>query len=348
MARFAVNASVLKQHGREMYCFVMNSARLRQICYVTPRSQDNPEEIQRILDEPRAHEIGEYIKKPTSLLPNAIVVSLTQDVRIEGTATDDMKIIHFPGEEGKFAYILDGQHRLAGFRHSEGLEFDLPVVAIYMADDTLRGKIFADINSKQVRVSDVHLLSLYYQIRDLPVDESSIMDVISRLNADIDSPLRGRIKMLDTDRGTWVKNAAMKKWLSPHLTSGGVLATKTVAEQAQIIKNYFGAVAQLWPDAWGDTGKFNLSRPIGLEILLSIFAPVKHRCDLNAGRQYSVENFLPQMSPLRGAVIELPGGGKLELDWQRGTMGFLSNRASRTMIARQLSDMLRRLDEENA
>jgi DGQHR domain-containing protein len=179
----------------------MNSARLRQICYVTPRSQDNPEEIQRILDERRAREIGNYIMKSTTLLPNAIVVSLTEDVRIERTATDDTKILHFPSEEGKFAYILDGQHRLAGFRHSEGVEFDLPVVAIYKADHALRGKTFADINSKQVRVSDVHLLALYYQIRDLPVDESSVMDVIARLNSDVDSPLRSRIKMMDTDRG---------------------------------------------------------------------------------------------------------------------------------------------------
>jgi hypothetical protein len=145
-----------------------------------------------------------------------------------------------------------------------------------------------------------------------------------------------------------VKNAALKKWLSPHLTSGGVLAAKNVAEQAQIIKNYFGAIAHLWPDAWGDPAKYNLCRPIGLEILLSVFGPAKHRCDLNCGRQYSVENFISQVGPLREAVIELPGGGKLQLDWQRGTMGFLSNRASRTMITRQLSDMLRRLDEENA
>ena len=100
---------------------------------------------------------------------------------------DRIKVIRFPNDEGKYAYILDGQHRLEGFKHSDGIEFDLPVVAIYNADDTLRGKIFADINSKQERVSDMHLLSLYYQIKELPADDSSVMDVLNQLNTDTDS-----------------------------------------------------------------------------------------------------------------------------------------------------------------
>lgn len=347
MAGFTVNAAVLKQHGRELYCFGMNSRRLRDICYVTPRSAEDPEEVQRILNVKRAMEIGDYIKQVNALLPNAIVVSLIDDVRVEPTGTDGVKALHFPEGSGKFAYILDGQHRLEGFKYTGGIEFDLPVVAITKADDALRGKIFADINSKQERVSDVHLLSLYYQIKDLPIEETPVMDVVQKLNADADSPLKGRIRMLDTDRGTWIKNVAMKQWLSPHLTMGGVIATKTSAEKAQIVKEYFKAIAHLWPSAWGDSGKFNLCRPIGFEIMLGLFGTVKHRCDLNRARQYTAEAFASQMEPLRNAVIDLPApvGGKLTLDWQRGPMGILSNRAARMLITRSLSDLLRRADE---
>jgi DGQHR domain-containing protein len=148
---------------------------------VTPRSHDDLDEIQRILDKKRAKEIGEYIKEANSLLPNSIVVSLTAEVFIQSSGMDGIKVIRFPNDEGKYAYILDGQHRLEGFKHSDGIEFDLPVVAIYNADDTLRGKIFADINSKQERVSDMHLLSLYYQIKELPADDSSVMDVLNQV-----------------------------------------------------------------------------------------------------------------------------------------------------------------------
>ena len=346
MADFAVNATVLRQKGRELYSFGMKSDQLRKISYVTPRSSEDPEEVQRIMNPHRAKEIGEYLKQPNSLLPNAIVLSLTPDVKIEKTGTDGVKVIRFPSTEGKFAYILDGQHRLAGFDHTDGLAFDLPVVAIHNADDTLRGKIFADINSKQERVSDVHLLSLYYQIKDLPVEETPVMDVVESLNRDVDSPLKGRIRMMDTDRGTWIKNTALKKYLGPHLTAGGSLATKTAAEKAHIMKEYFRAVSQLWPEAWGDPSKFNLCRPLGFEIMLSVFPGARRRCDLNRGRQYTAENFASQMDPLRGVVIDLPGGGKMNLDWQRGPMGIFSNRAARTLITRSLLDLLQLADEE--
>ncbi len=346
MAELTVNATVLKQKGTELYCFGMNSQILRRICYVTPRTKDDPKEIQRLVDQRRAKEIGEYIKQSNSLLPNALVVSLSGDVRIEDSGTRSIKVLHFPDHDGKYAYILDGQHRLEGFKHSDGIEFDLPVVAIYNADDSLRGKIFADINSKQVKVSDVHLLSIYYQIKELPEDETPVMDVVEQLNRDSDSPLKGRIRILDSDRDTWIKNTAIKQWLSPHLSSGGVLATKTVAEKSHIMKQYFVAISQLWPEAWGDLGKYNLCRPTGFEIMLGIFNRVKHRCDLNCGRQYTTETFAMQMEPLRTAVLELPGGGKLPLDWQRGPMGVLSGRAMRTLITRQLSDILQHADDD--
>ena len=345
MAGFAVNAAVLNQHGKELYCFGMSSGKLNQICYVTPRSKDNPDEIQRILNPARAQQIGEYIQQANSLLPNAIVVSLTSEVQVQPSGTTGIKVLRFPSDQGKFAYVLDGQHRLEGFKNSDGVEFDLPVVALHNADDALRGKIFADINSKQERVTNVHTLSIYYQIRELPADETPVMDVITALNTDPDSPLQGRIKTMDSDAGTWVTNYAMKQWLSPHLTSGGVLATKNVAEQATIIKAYLSAVSSLWPDAWGNLKDYNLSRPIGLEVMLTIFSEVKHRCDLNRGKQYTAENFKSQLEPIREASIDLPGGGKFTLDWERGTMGTLSGRTGKTLITHQLKDMLSKADD---
>jgi DGQHR domain-containing protein len=347
MAGFAISAAVLKQQGRELYCFGMSSEQLAQICYVTPRSRDDPDEIQRIVDPKRAKAIGEYIKGPTSLLPNSIVVSLTTEVQIADGGSMGVKVLHFPAEEGKFAYVLDGQHRLEGFKYSDGIKYDLPVVAIYNADETLRGKIFADINSNQVKVSDVHLLSLYYQIKELPVDQASVMDVITKLNEDQDSPLKGRIKVMDSDKGWWVTNSGLKKWLSAHLVSGGVLATKTPAEQAQVIKEYFHAISRIWPEAWKNRKDYNLVRPIGMEVIIGVFPTVKHRCDLNAGRQYTSDNFEAQMEPLKDAEIDLPGGGKLLMDWQRGPMGIFSNAATRTLITRRLADIVRRADEDD-
>lgn len=344
MPEFTINAAVLKQQGHELYCFGMNSAQLKKICYVTPRSEDDPDEIQRILNPQRAKEIGQYIKQANSLLPNSLVVSLTSDVEIQPSGTDKVKALRFPATEGKFAYILDGQHRLEGFKYSDGIEFDLPVVAIHDADDSLRGKIFADINSKQKAVSDVLLLSLYYQINDMPADETPVMDVIVMLAQDGNSPLKGQIQMLEKDKG-WIKNTAMKKWLSPHLTTGGVVGTKTVAERSQIVKEYLSAIRKTWPEQWGQNKDFTLTAAFGFEIMFSLFAAVKHRVDMNNGRQYTSDNFALQMEPLKTATIELPGGGEIQLDWSK-KMGVINNSRTRNLISKQLRDILQRADEE--
>jgi DGQHR domain-containing protein len=346
MAEFAVNAFVLRQNGTELYLFTLNSARLRNISYVTPRSANDPEEVQRVLDPRRARLIGEYVKQATALLPNAIVVSLGDKVRVEPTGNASTRTLVFPSEADKIAYVLDGQHRLEGFKYSDGVEFDLPIVAIHNADDTLRGKIFADINSKQERVSDVHLLALYYQIKDLPVDDTAVMDVITKLADDPDSPLKGRIQMMTTEKQRWIKNTALKKWLAPHLTTGGVLAAKTSAEKAMIFKQYFSALSALWPQAWGNTRDYSLCKPIGFEIMVGVFASAKHRCDLNAGRQYVQATFLAQLQPLSSATIELPGGGSITLDWKSGTLGMMSNSTMRAAVTRRLRDLLTEADEQ--
>ena len=169
------------------------------------------------------------------------------------------------------------------------------------------------------------------------------MDVVSQLNTDMDSPLKHRVRMMDSDKNTWVNNVALKQWLAPHLTTGGV--SKKVAEKTQILKEYFKAAAAVWPRAWGDLKSYNLCRPMGFEILIGLFGPVKHRCDLNCGRQYTRENFSSQMAPLLDATIELPGGGKLPVNWERGLMGSVANRSGRTLITKQLADLLRQADE---
>src|SRR6266404_1343375 len=216
MAQLTINAIRLKQHGHQLYLFSMNSSTLKKLCYVTPRSKNDPKEIQRLFDDGRAKEIGEYIKAETAMLPNAVVISLNKEVGITKTGSDNGMTITFPAEQGKFGYILDGQHRLGGFDHSDGVEFDLPVVAVYDASEDVRGKIFADINSKQVKVSEVLLLELNYQIRELPTEEAATMDVVHRLADDPDSPLHGKIKTNEDEKGCWVTNKHMKQCLAPH------------------------------------------------------------------------------------------------------------------------------------
>jgi DGQHR domain-containing protein len=163
----------------------MSSALLRQITFVTPRSEENPDELQRVYSESRAKEIGAWIKEENSLLPNAIVVDFKNDVEIEPTANPDIATITIPDpsqvENPKIAYILDGQHRVKGFEFSDGVEFDLAVIAVHNVSDNVRGKIFIDINSKQVRVDERLLLDLMAGTKSLAQDDDRVYQVIKGL-----------------------------------------------------------------------------------------------------------------------------------------------------------------------
>ncbi len=124
MPELRIDANILRQHNFQLYAFAMNSNTLREISYVVPRSKDNPDEIQRALDVSRVKEIGQYIREETSLLPNAIVVNLTPAVRIEPSGDGKSAILIFPenATQEKAAYVLDGQHRIEGFKYADGVE----------------------------------------------------------------------------------------------------------------------------------------------------------------------------------------------------------------------------------
>lgn len=151
--------------------------------------------------------------------------------------------------------------------------------------------------------------------------------------------------MLANDKG-WVKNTAMKTWLSPHLTLGGVLSKKSVAEQATIVKSYLSAIKDTWPDQWGDNKTYSLTSAMGFEIMFSVFQQVKQRIDLNNGREYAPKNFVSQMAPLKTAKIKLPGDIELPFDWTKKGIGGLNNAKTRALITKQLRDVLHEADED--
>ena len=351
MAEFRVNARVLKQRGHDLYLFSMASDQLDRISYVTPRSQNNPTEIQRLLNPKRVREIGEYLQDELSLLPNAIVVSLDSDVKAAKTGSKGEVTLTFPSTDGKYAYILDGQHRVEGFKESKGVVFDLPVVALHNADENLRIKVFADINSKQVRVSEIQLLALYHGIKALPIDQSATYDVVLQLNDGADSPLKDRVKVLDDQKNTWVKNTALVKWVGAHTRSGGAISTKSPAEQARILTEYFKGIRLTWPDAWKDTKNYSLTKAYGIEAACAIFGAVKHRVDLNKGKQYTGKNFASQLAVLKDVEIEIGRDAddnplRVPLTWKTGSFGPLQGAGGKALLFRQLIDALQRADED--
>ena len=329
-----IPATVLRQKDKELYLFKMSSALLKKITFVTPRSEENPDELQRVYSEQRAKEIGGWIKEENSLLPNAIVVDFKEDVDIDSTADPNIVTITIPDpsdtETPKIAYILDGQHRVKGFEFSDGTEFDLAVIAVHNVSDNIRGKIFIDINSKQVKVDERLLLDLMSGTKSLAQDDDRVYQVIKGLDSNTDSPLHEKIQFLPEQKNKWVKNTNLFKNLKPHISTGGVLYKKTTAQQIEILSSYFSAFKTVFSEQWEDSKNYVLTRNQGIELMCGIFREVKHRCDLYEHQSYTRNAFVNQVSVLKGKILDitLEGNQKISipLDWNVAQFGKLSTR----------------------
>jgi DGQHR domain-containing protein len=348
MAFIRIPATVLRQKDKELYLFKMSSALLRAIRFVTPRSEENPDELQRVYSESRAKEIGAWIKEENSLLPNAVVVDFKDEVEIEPTADPDVVTITIPdpsaAENPKIAYILDGQHRVKGFEFSDGVEFDLAVIGVHNVSDSVRGKIFIDINSKQVKVDERLLLDLMAGTKSLAQDDDRVYQVIKGLDANTDSPLHGKIQFLPEQKNKWVKNTNLFKNLKPHISNGGVLYSKTTAQQIEILSSYFGAFKTVFPDQWVDSKNYVLTRNQGIELMCGVFREVKHRCDLYERQSYTRNAFVNQVRVLAEKTlgITLEGNQKISipLDWNVAQFGRLSTRQWMAEIRKLIVNLL--------
>jgi DNA sulfur modification protein DndB len=348
MAKIRIPATVLKQKDKNLYLFKLNSTLLNKIAYVTPRSEENPDELQRVVNTQRAKEIGKWLQDENSLLPNAIVLDLKKDVEIEPTGIQDQVTITIPNpdetEDCKVAYILDGQHRIKGFEFSDGIEFDLAVVAVHNVTESVRAKLFIDINSKQVKVDERLLLDLMAGARILASDDERVYEVIRGLDEEPSSALYRKIQFLPEQKGKWIKNTNMLTHLKPHIGNGGVIYNKTTAQQIEIFNAYFNAFSEVFDEAWNDQKNSVLTKSMGFEIMSGIFREVKIRCDLYEGRQLNKDSFTRQIGILKDKTItlKLKDGSMIEipLNWTSSSMGQFSNKQFIREIIKEIINLL--------
>jgi hypothetical protein len=112
-------------------------------------------------------------------------------------------------------------------------------------------------------------------------------------------------------------------------------------------------VQHTWPEAWADRKNYSLTKPYGIEALCAIFGAVKHRVDLNRGKQYTAANFAEQLEVLKDVQIEIGRDAEnnplsVPLTWKTGSFGPLQGAGGKAVLARQLVDALQRADESGA
>ena len=137
--------------------------------------------IQRELKKDKVNKIKQYLTSDDATFPNSIIVDTNKDFIVsEGDTTLELKI-----EENAFT-IIDGQHRVEGFRDNPVEVFEL-ILAIFVDLNTdQQANIFSTINSEQTKVDPS--LNLHLEMNSKVYTPKKLMiEIAQSLSLDSDS-----------------------------------------------------------------------------------------------------------------------------------------------------------------
>ena len=279
------------------YCFVIQPEKLLQVAYVHHREaslKDIVDSYQRMLAPRRLGQIDRFISSG-GYFRNNIIISFTKPPKFERKEkVGDIVygILEFPPYYS-CAWIIDGQHRLYGYKDSEKRStHTIPVVAFDRLQVKEQAKLFVEINKEQKAVPANLLWDLYPDIYyDSPDKEHQLLRAISlvvkRLNSDSDSPLRDHVRIPSvTPKGRSITNLTMatvcqalqETELLDADAEEGLLHKEdydsTIEFAAQRLKAYFDTVTKAYPQDWAKGNQGLLRTNIGIRILFIILKEI--------------------------------------------------------------------------
>lgn len=175
---------------------------------------------QREFIKERRRKIGDYISTAEATFPNTIILAanITEDGRIleddENSSSSRWTIeydekcqiywLTIPDTSLMLARIIDGQHRVRGFKYSvqpRPENFELPCSIFLDMSMPEQASIFATININQTRVDRSLAYNLFaYNLDDEPKEawapDKLAVFLTRRLSVEDGSPLKGHIKVI--------------------------------------------------------------------------------------------------------------------------------------------------------
>ncbi len=288
----------------DFYVGRMDARRLVAISYTEIRrfatgTQDKIAGIQRERSKRRINQIKQYVNLDYATFPTSIIIAVEPECAEIKPYSEEMQDVYFlelssfgkPKDSdhiplGKIAFIIDGQHRLAGLEGlEEGRDFDVNVSIFVGASDADKAEIFARVNQAQTKVNQSLVVDLasYFEERG-PVKFAH--EVVLAMNRDEEGPLFDKVKRLgkaDPGKGqvqtlaqaTVVKPIVEYISADPELERNrryrGIFGSRRERDAWKkyifqpfydaeddsgvylCLRNYFDAVKQHWPESWDNS-----------------------------------------------------------------------------------------------
>lgn len=146
--------------------------------------------IQRELRKDKVIQIKNYLTSIDATFPNSIIVNTTSQF-IQNISDNSLEI---EVNENTFT-IIDGQHRVEGFRDNNIPEFELLIAIFIDLKVDQQANIFSTINSQQTKVDPSLNLNLELNSK-VYTPKKMMIELAQSMNFDKNSPWSGNIKML--------------------------------------------------------------------------------------------------------------------------------------------------------
>ena len=205
--------------------------------------------------------ITDYLDRPHSILPNALVVGFTRGASAK-IGKNGAGVVTIDVSKGPPGWIVDGQQRFTALTRIENRAFQIVVTGFICPTIQELQRQFILVNSARP-LPKALVYELLPQVPDLPatlVPRALASKVTETLNYSDGSSLRGLIKQQTNPTGV-IADVAVQRLILNSMSDGALrLYAKepklVVQRGGTMISEFFHAVRHTFPDAWdGHTPK---------------------------------------------------------------------------------------------
>ncbi|RYF64172.1 MAG: DGQHR domain-containing protein, partial [Cytophagaceae bacterium] len=293
-------ASLLSQGQHRFFTLSMPSDVLAESCMVEPRYQDPAEGFQRALDEKRARDIAAYIDSGNGTIPSSIVLSAQPEADLQYNRPN--RTLSFRRTQRSFL-ILDGQHRVYGFRLATS-KLRVPVVIYNGLSRVEEARLFMDINTKQRPVPNELILDIKRMAETESNSEALMRDIFDAFNTETDSPLFGLMSPFERKKGKISRvtfNGALKPVLD---TFSGANAEYVYQVLASYFQSSLGGLRR------NDVSEL-ITNPTMFKALVMVFPVIAEKVSDRHGNQFTLDHFdqilVPMFERIRRSDLASPG-----------------------------------------
>jgi DGQHR domain-containing protein len=201
-------------------------------------------------------EIQDYLERPDSVLPNAVVVAFTEGVKVT-PLEDGIARIEIELKDEPAGLVVDGQQRLTALNQSNRDDFQIFVSVLVCQNEAELRRQFVLINNTRPLPKSL-IYELLPTVDGLPErleGRSIAADLTQKLNYDHRSSLQGQIRQHTNPRGVIV-DTAIQRVLMTSLNDGVmrdlIREPRGEVKCFELISAFYSAVQTVFADDWKD------------------------------------------------------------------------------------------------